>query len=462
VSDVLFCDWENGANDFDQTTLYDIGDPGDYKLIFFDPLNFAINNGLRQNGTDIWIKEYPAFFEADLLRYLGRIKPVISRLHAFIDAGGILVMRANFPNTHIQLRKRSVAGSNVFTQSVISPFFWLEEFFGRHSFEYSVDHSIKFVGDTNPLAKAFHGIPVESYQTQQRITKGDVTALAHTKRYTKSSIVTCVSFLPEAGQIYLIPRFLVKDENRRLVEAFTEIVECNRSRLFRPPWLDRVEEELITDAPEFMELRSMDRELEQLQRSRSQLAQKLDDMKVYTKLLHGSERELVEAVQSVWELLGFYLLEPPAIFRRAGFDFYLSEKNARHIVGLAVTAEDGPVPAEAYDRLKQKIENCGASETPKGILIANSWSGLPPGERPEWFAEEMLEKNKTDEFCLLSTYELFEMVRHVVRRTGSHGFDILRQSLRRDLIGCVDVFALDRRKYFGENETAVSRLSAYR
>jgi len=446
---MLFCDWDLKSDEFDQSSLFDGVDLCQYDILFFDPLNFALKNGFRENKSDIRIAEYIPHNENDFLYYLSRVKTAMDQVRNFIDKGGIWVIRCNFPNSHINVRKKSMAGSGQYTESVISVFFWLEEFLGKYSLQYTVEKSLQFASEANPFSYAFKNALADSIQTQNSISKGRIEVIGETSRPPHFPAITQVSYGPDQGQIYLIPKFLVPDELERLIEVFSAIFEEHSHGPYKPEWLKEFEEQLNFASPYSRALEHCDMEMKRLTHHRQEMLQKQKEVQAFTDLLYKAGIDLKRAVNKALDFLGFYFPDPPSSVTKARFDFYLRDRTVHNIVGLVVTTREAPVASGELTALQDKINQCTLGDAPKGILVANSMLNLPPEQRDTWFASDTAEASKPAEICLLSTFQLFRIVCYLLEKIDSSNLDNIKASLRKDILTCVGAFELNDRKYYG-------------
>jgi len=51
--EILFCDWEIESKDFERTDLFNLPELNKYKVVFFDPINFAVKNNFRRNFINL-------------------------------------------------------------------------------------------------------------------------------------------------------------------------------------------------------------------------------------------------------------------------------------------------------------------------------------------------------------------------------------------------------------------------
>lgn len=447
MSKVLFCDWDADTGDFDSNTLLEVSNLNQYDVLFFDPHGFTLNNGFRESRSDLRLADYKSYSDTQFLAYLAKIKALTEQLHKFLDSGGIWVIRSILPNSSIKVRKKSSAGQGRYTESIISFFFWLEEFLGTYSFQYSMGNVIKFNSQQNPITQAFRDIPVEYVQTQDRISRGTVEILAGTQGPMSLPVLTRISYGQNQGEIYFIPKFLTVDEHVRLAKTFSAIAWEIEFGPYKPNWILDYEDRLTNVNPYVSELSQLDKQIKKLSETRTVVDREREKIQSVVGLLYNTGDNLVELVKIAMIQLGFSFPNPPVAVIKSCFDFYARDEQARQIVGLAVSAENGPVPSEDFERLREEISCCQLMDKPKGIIIANAAFALQPEERGHWFAVDMVEQAEAAECCLLSTYDLFRMVCYILSKTDSAQMDAVKRSLQKDIIECCGTFKLNEKKY---------------
>ena len=124
----MFVNWHVSDERIEQCDLLDGTDFSGCRIIFFDPLGFAVKHGLRSNQHDISEAEYIACSEDAFMRYLAGIKAVSRHIKTVLENRGILVLRSQIPNSQFKIRKKSSVGSQSYTESVVSKIFLLEEY----------------------------------------------------------------------------------------------------------------------------------------------------------------------------------------------------------------------------------------------------------------------------------------------------------------------------------------------
>lgn len=448
TSRVIFCDWTIESDKFERCSLFNLTDLNGHKVIFFDPLVFALNNGLRKNASDLWARENISFIESRFQQFISKVKAATDRIRDFIGNGGIFVVRSSLPNSHITVRKKSSSSSKQYVTSVVSPFFWLEEFIGKYSFQHAKESKLRFLDNNNILNHFLKNTAIECNQTQNVIPRGTVNVLADNGKQTRLPIITRVSFPPQKGELYFIPKFLLNGEDQILAEAFMKIAEASAHRLLKPKWLGDYEKELALANPYISALGEVNREIGQLEKTRQSLIEKSRETEIYTELLYKSGDELLSVAKKTFRLMGFFSPEPPSSIAKAGFDFYYRDKHAFHIAGCVVSSLKGPIPFDTFERFADKIRGCKTSEPLKGILVANANMSKDPSQRGSWFADEILENSRGDEICLLTTAELFIIACYLLGKSDSLTGNAIKESLRKDLLECDSVFSLNRKKFY--------------
>lgn len=448
TTDILFCDWEIESEDYEQAKYFDLPNLDTYKVIFFDPLNFSINTGLRTNSNDLWTRENISLTEAEFQEYVAKVKVAVDQIRDFIYDGGVFVIRSTLPNSHITVRKKSSASSSEYLKSVISPFFWLEEFLGKYSFEHADENKLRFLDEENILSTVFKNTAVKCQQTQNVIPKGKTEVLANSCKQSRRPIITRVTFAPKKGEIFFIPKFIVKEESRLLAEAFIQIADNTAKQSLLPNWLINYEKELALASKYTHVVDEINYEIEKLKRKRASLLHKKEESEIYTDLLYKTDDELIKVVKKSLRLIGLISPEPPSYIEKGKFDFYYRDKLAPHIVGQVVSSEEGPISFELFERFLEKLDGCKLKKEDKAIFIANADFHTDPARRQVWFEKEIITKSKERDICLLTTAELFIMACYLLGRSDSSSGKAIKESLKKDLLTCDTVFRFNQEKFY--------------
>ncbi len=447
-NNILFCDWETESQDYEQTKFFDLPNLDTYKVVFFDPLSFSINNGLRTNNNDLWTRENISLTETEFQEYVAKVKLAVDQIRDFIYGGGIFVIRSVLPNSHITVRKKSSSSSSEYLKSVISPFFWLEEFLGKYSFQHANESKLRFLHEENILYNVFKNTAVKCQQTQNVIPKGKIEVVADSCKQSRLPIITRVAFVPKKGDIFFVPKFIVEEESRLLAETFIQIADDTEIQSLRPNWLINYEKELALASQFTQAIDEINFEIGKLKKKRASLLHKKNESEIYTDLLYKSDDELVKVVKKSLRLMDLISPEPPSYIEKAKFDFYYRDKLAPHIVGQVVSSEDGPISYEIFEQFLEKLDSCKLKKDDKAIFVANSDFMIDPSKRKEWFDEKILAESKVREICLLTTAELFIVACYLLARSDSSSGKAIKESLKKDLLTCDTVFRFNQEKFY--------------
>ena len=442
---IYFCDWRADTSRYDTGTLFQAPELDKFGVVFFDPMQFAINNGLRKNRSDLWVKEYYNYSETDYLLYLSRAKAVLEKFHAFLNRGGIWVIRCNFPNSQIAVRKKSSSGSGQYTKTVVSPFFWLQEFIGKYDFQYGSENNFRFTDHKNPLYQVFRTGAVECPMTQNRIPRGKVEVWGDNGQSNHLATLTRVHFPPDKGEIFFIPRFIGDNENEYLVRAFSAIAEHRLVQDSKPKWLGRYESQLANSNPFINELELTEQMLEQLTARREILSRKKEETEYFSVILHETGDALFREVQTAFELFGFTIDQTHSPLKDDDSAFLIRDGRV-HALVQTVGSKTAPADIGLAQTIEEKTEMTGLKSL-KSIIVANSMYSVDPANREEWFADELVQYANKNEICLLPSFQLFKMICYILSKSDSDNVMEFRKSIRRDILSCDSICVFDDRKY---------------
>ncbi len=444
---VLFLNWHNASNPFETSDLRGGIDFESYRIVFFDPLGFAADHGFRPETSDISLASYVGCTEANFRRYLAGIKAATAGIQRLLENGGIFVIRAQIPNVQFKIRKKSSIGTQSYTESIVSPFFWLQEFLGNYSFEYCSKNTLEFLDRRGQFARIFGRYPINCLQTLDSIPGGRVDVIAQTATTPKHPVVSGVSFDSMPGRIFLVPQFLVRDEEKRLVDAFKSILFNKTFGVVRPAWVESLESDLDAINPFRAELERLDRQISSLENERILLLEKVEETMRLVDLLVETGLDLAEASRVALGVLGFEILEAMPGKSGGMFEVVFNGDRIRRAIVKTAACDQGPIRAHEISELVERIELSSFHVKPKGILIGNAWRLNAPTEREIWFDMECLDDARKHDICLVPSSELYSAACHCLVKKGSDVIDDIASSLCRDLIGCDSQFELDRKRY---------------
>lgn len=444
---VMFINWPVPDDSAESCDLLEGTDFSDYGLAFFDPLEFARAHGMRSKDKNISAVEYVSCSEEAFKRYLGGIKTATTSIRELLNNRGVFIIRAQIPNCQFKIRKRSTVGTHNYTESVVSPFFWLEEYLGKYSFQYCNLNTIKFVARNHPLRKALGGYPVNLQQIQTSVDIGHSEVIAASGIGSKSPAITKVSFDHIPGQVYLIPEFHVEMEHVHLVDAFMRVVQKKSFGFETPKWVEAYEVQLKSINPFTEELERLDREINTLESEKNALLEKIEATMRLIDLLVETDEDLTAAARTAMHTLGFRCLETNAETADCTFETLSEQGTGRNSIIRVASTDNGPVGVDELEELKDFIENQNAKPRPKGILIGNASRLVPPTERSKWFDSDCIEKAQHDDVCLLPSYELYMAAFLLLSKLESPHYEEIRTSLLKDMIDCDTQFSINKRKY---------------
>ncbi len=427
--------------------LMDGTDISGCRLVLFDPLQFAIEHGFWSNPENLADAVYTSMNEKQFKTYLKAVKRAKGQWQMLLERGGTLVIRANVPNSHIKISREKGKGGGTFTDGLVSTYFWMEELAGGLSLQYCHHDHVKFLTRTNPILRFLGESSVRVQQCLASVGKGSIQTIAASGPGFAMSAISRVHFGEGHGQIFFIPEFFVPQEHIRLVEAFKLISGTGSSSLVRPSWIDPFEKQLADHSPFAEQLASLDRQLRALERERQDTAQRQEEVLLLPEMLFESGRSLFQAVYSSFQLLGF---EPSQMASSEDSIAWQTQTDTGVILRTivrTVASEDCSVGASEVATLHTIIQRSSLKVKPKGILVANARRREHPRKRVTWFDEAALAAAEQYDLCLVSTYELFDIVCYLLKNFNRPKQTEVLASLRKDLLECTGVFAMNTRKY---------------
>jgi hypothetical protein len=461
MSRAIFINWRSDSEHYIEKDLFQIDNLTDYGIAFFDPLNFALENNLRENSYDLSLAEYVRFDKDHFMTLMSNIKRVTDIFNNFFNNDGILVVRSNIPNSHIQVRKSAIKGTQKYTESVLPAFFWFEEFIGRFSFSYHLCNSMEFIERNNALCRKFAGEPISCWQSQDIISKGKVTVLGRGGQNATLPVVTMVSLLTQRGNIFFIPEFNVADESQKLVEAFSEITVGRDEGLLKPGWLGTFEKELEINNPYEQDIYNLITKIEMYNKQKVTLLNKHHEILNLIGLLYKDGENLALSVLNGLKFLGFQCNDKRLKVESSDELAYMIKNGQEKALVIVIDTKTGPMTPEMFDRINSIVDSLTGANTYKVIVVANTDCTISPDQRPASFPDEVLEINAATQYCLISTPVLYDIVTYLWYKSKSELFQTIQASLRKDLLSSIGEFIIDERKYL-VNRTTGRKLETVR
>jgi len=446
-SEEIFVNWPVKAELDSCDLMHDSSLIKDCQVAFFNPLEFALAHGLRSNGNDISEAEYISYTENEFVKYLSAVKPAVAALQRHLVDGGILVIRSNIPNSQLRIRKKSSIGTGSYTESLVSAFFWLEEFLGKYLFEYRNLKTIRFEMQNHPLRRVFQSVGVSCLQTQNAIRKGCVEVVANTGATPRRAAISKITYENTPGQVYLIPQFLVQDEAELLIQAFRRVLHNDRYGLERPNWLTEYESQLDVINPYRKQLDELDQKMKGLEEEKARILSKIEEVMRLVDLLVEAGPDLESAARTAMELIGFSIPEGPC--RNTGDLFEVSVRGdviERAFVKVS-SSESSPIRLREIEELKDAIDSSGKRVKPKGILVGNASLKVPPTNRDVWFDMECQNFARQHDICLMPSFSLFAAASHCLSKSGTSLVHEIRNSIQREILDSDNPYEFNRKKY---------------
>ena len=444
---VIFINWEQPVGSLDTCNLFDNTDFTKYDLVFFDPYQFALSIGLRTNEKDFSEAEYINLDEKEFIEYLRKAKQATKKLKTLLENDGTLIVRSGIPKGHIKVRKKTSASIRAYTESVLSTFFWLDEVFGKSSFQDCQSNILKYVNQDLPLADIFRSSMIKCHQAQISIGRGFTRTLAIGGPSGKLPLITKVNLKPEPGQIYFIPQFLIQDEHEKLVTAFSKMRSMTELDTVKPAWMEYYEKQVLENNPVNKKIEEVDRQIDALAKQRGVLAVKLKEGNTLPDLLWEQGLRLREAIEKALGTLGLEVRIPPSEFTMTILEGPIDSPPFKKIMINIAEPNADPIQSSVVEKFITMLDERPRHPKVKGIIIGNGMCSFPPEKRKQCFDNAGVSIARKKEICLLSVFDLFTMAALILSRSGTENQALIKNSLVKDILDCEGQYQLNRQKY---------------
>jgi hypothetical protein len=172
------------------------------------------------------------------------------------------------------------------------------------------------------------------------------------------------------------------------------------------------------------ELSSLTSRREKLNLKVEEVASQLEETTKYNAILYSKGRfTFLSAVADSFRALGFTV-------EKSNYDLLL-RSNEGDAIGTASASEEAMIGLGPYRRLLDWVDRARTEgEGPnKGILVISGSRELDPKRRPTQFTPDVLRGCKSQGFCLLTTYELYKLVRQALTEKDEKALATLRRKL---------------------------------
>lgn len=300
---------------------------------------------------------------------------------------------------------------------------------------------IVFVEQSHPFSKYFYAYKsqihfecmIESLEKMEQFLK----AIARNK---VQEIISCEIDI-KGGKIIFIPPNLSQDPKKEagvLLGCIGGVFEYGIETP-PPPWI--IKYSLPNENKNMAKLEQLNKKISGFQKERQKLEEEQINIEKFKRLLYEKgKRTLEPLVREAFKLIGFNVLNPDKY--KEEYDLYIKEKDLT-IIGEIEGTDNSPIDIDKYRQLLDYIESeQDKGAKCKGILIGNAYKDINPIERQEQFSQHAIKRCENREFCRITTYQLFEIVKKIF--SGIDGPKL--EKLRKDIIDCNTEFIFKKKE----------------
>lgn len=176
------------------------------------------------------------------------------------------------------------------------------------------------------------------------------------------------------------------------------------------------------------EIEKLAMEIGQLEKIRRDFEEKQENVARFKGLLYEKGKVILESlVRDAFRILGFEVLEPGAYPEE--YDLYVGGSEVP-VIGEIEGTDNSMIDNDKVRQLLDYIdlENRKGTKS-KGILIGNSRRGTCPVDRESQFTDAAIELAQRLGYCLLTTCQLFELVKKVLSGISADDVSKIKQSI---------------------------------
>jgi len=443
----IFLNWPVAEPGLEQSDLFDAQDLQSYDLIFFDPYRFAIDHRLWKDSVDLSEGQYVSVAEQGIVKYLSEARKATKQIQAALAEGSTLIVRCRIPNSHLSVRKRSSVGTQSYTSSVISTFFWLEQIIGKYSLRSSVAQNLRYRDTRHAFKKVMGDCAVICRQTQDSLSLGCQRVVA-TAGNGDQAAITKVTYDEVPGSVYFVPEFQTSHESDKLIEALIKDREApTGDDTERPQWMNQFDGEINRLIQLKFGTDKIDDQITVLEKQRSVILKQQQSVRQIADLLFDRGTDFASAVMAAARTLG---LEVPNIQPGDGIGEVQcglkGDRTSQVYLCYHATA-DRSINILDLDVVLSSVASHQLEVVPKILLVFNPHAPVAPQKRTDWITNEVVAAARKNNICLLPSYELFVAAHYLLGRWDSETIQSITFSLRRDMLECDGLFQLNRIKY---------------
>ena len=206
-----------------------------------------------------------------------------------------------------------------------------------------------------------------------------------------------------------------------------------------PHWIKKYS--LPNENKNVAKVEQLNKKISVLQKEKQNLEEEQVNIAKFKGLLYGKgKRNLEPLVREAFKLMGFNVIDSEQYEEE--YDLYIKEKDLT-IIGEIEGTDNSLIDIDKYRQLLDyteseldKVAKC------KGILIGNAYKDINPIKRQEQFSQHAIKHCENQEFCRITTYQLFEIVKKIF--SGIDGPKL--EKLRKDIIECNTEFIFKKKE----------------
>jgi len=242
------------------------------------------------------------------------------------------------------------------------------------------------------------------------------------------------------GKIVFLPSGLLSADRNKMAGILMSCIKnaLNMPQLDSPPsWIGNYslpgEDELMRN------LEALKEKEKELEKEKKELKKEDDRLNLLKALLYGKGKYVLEpAVREAFRILGFAVQDRETYEEK--YDLLAIEGEIL-VIG-EVEGSEHQIDVKKYRQLLDYFTNVTLQgKKCKGLLIGNGFLDQEPCARPPQFSEEVVRGCRSQNFCRITTFELYKAVKKVL---SSHGDDKAKEKIKKAIIECTDEFLFDR------------------
>jgi len=240
------------------------------------------------------------------------------------------------------------------------------------------------------------------------------------------------------GKFIFLPPVMQSTSNEKLAGIITSCIKntTNAPQLDSPPpWIASYG--LPGDNELSAKLEGISTKEKEIKKERDAIEKEVYRLDLLKSLLYGNGKYILEtAVGEAFRILGFNVLDQDSY--REEYDL-LAKEGDLQIIG-EIEGSKGPIDISKYRQLLDYVSNATLeSKKCKGLLIGNGFLGKDPSTRTEQFTEKAIIGCRTQNFCRITTLELFKAVKKVLSSPNDLK---IKEKIKKAILNCNEKFNL--------------------